>query len=692
MKKKFEEIILGLVGADGRVSPLSGIEIAEQFRPEEISAEATLRNLNAAFLIALCGESHPLYTKASGYMRQLNEHTLWKVHADFYSQGIFLVVSEIESRYSKDMSFREALDSLSSWISDSVKTRHQTEIPDRVWQVFFPEGVSLLERKSFNVESLRENRSVKIRSLNPVPIRDPAREILFSSNMLLTIPPPSVRAGELNLPQSLKDQLDNIRREQQTYWYDHPVQMGVDPSQNEALYGLRGLDRAVEFEKRRGTVDRDMVVSCVLSVSVTHTGLQGVAKSYLKDTLKNAKDIRHINVYAFDESDTSRLIDEVLAPAADYYLDIDASSSLHEIFGVDGEYGRHYSFLKAVSALWQVFFDPGVRATFKIDLDQVFPQEKLVEETGASALEHFKTPLWGAQGEDQQGNPVVLGMIAGALVNQKDIDSSLFTPDVTFPETELKGDEWVFHSRLTQALSTEAEMMTRYENGILDGQGRCIQRFHVTGGTCGILLESLRKYRPFTPGFIGRAEDQAYLLSVLFGGMGGDLRYVHKDGLIMRHDKESFAAQAIRASSTGKLIGDYIRLLMFSYYSEALPWPIERIKKCIDPFTGCFVSYVPMTLVYLRLALEGAYFFKEGMPKEGFELLRMGGARLLKVLRGLNSNPDSLRDRFQAEKEAWNIYYDTLDMVEAALNRAEPFAIGLRERAVKIIKDCKVTV
>ena len=36
---------------------------------------------------------------------------------------------------------------------------------------------------------------------------------------------------------------------------------------------------------------------------------------------------------------------------------------LHEILGVDGEYGRHYTFLKSISAFWQVFINPVVRGT-----------------------------------------------------------------------------------------------------------------------------------------------------------------------------------------------------------------------------------------------------------------------------------------------------------------------------------------
>ena len=53
--------------------------------------------------------------------------------------------------------------------------------------------------------------------------------------------------------------------------------------------------------------------------------------------------------------------------------------------------------------------------------------EELIEQTGASAFEHFQTPLWGATGQDAEGQPIELGMIAGALVNQRDIHKGVST-------------------------------------------------------------------------------------------------------------------------------------------------------------------------------------------------------------------------------------------------------------------------
>jgi hypothetical protein len=582
---------------------------------------------------------------------------------------------------------------VNSWLSDPHHEQKPHETVEMFWRVFFPEGLDICENRRQKIAELREKRKISITKLNPLPIRDPAGEVLFTSNILITIPDLSNAMQGLALEPALKRELEKLAKEEQKYWYDHPVPVGVPPDQNEILYGLEGLDKAVAFEKERGTISRDAIITCVLSVSVTHSGLQKLAKKYIEEELKKEKAIRHLNVYVITEADTDKMIADVLAPAAGRCMNDQNCDLLQAVIGVDGEYGRHYSFLKAVAAFWPVFINENIRGTFKIDLDQVFPQQELVEQSGLSAFEHFKTPLWGAEGTDSNGEKVELGMIAGALVNREDIEASLFSPDVRFPPGEVTADQLIFFSSLPQALSTEAEMMTRYSEMGPEWENACIQRIHVTGGTCGILTASLRKYRPFTPTFIGRAEDQAYLLSVLLPDDQSRLRYVHKDGLIMRHDKEAFAEEAIKMAATGKLIGDYIRILMFSYYAQALLWPFDKIKKSIDPFTGCFASSIPLTVVYLRFALKAAAFFASDdtdKRRQGLVFLKTGARRLDNAIQHLIRKPNPLIAKFQEEKEGWDLFYNILDNVETCLKKGDAFALELKEKAEALIEGCKI--
>jgi hypothetical protein len=417
--------------------------------------------------------------------------------------------------------------------------------------------------------------------------------------------------------------------------------------------------------------------------------LHGIVKKYLEELFHGSGRLKKTDLYVFTETDTQRIIEEVLVPAASKYLPQANPGEYLNVFGVDGEYGRHYSFLKAIAAFWNVFIQPDIKATFKIDLDQVFPQNELTHEAGASAFEHFKTPLWGASGLDSSGTPLELGMIAGALVNESDINRSLFTPDVPFPTTQPSIDEYIFYSTLPQALSTEAEMMTRYGSNMPDGKRTCIQRVHVTGGTNGILLDSLFRFRPFTPSFIGRAEDQAYILSA-FRHIGPNLAYVHKDGLIMRHDKEAFAQEAVRSAFVGKLVGDYIRILYFSSYGKLISGDVARLKDAMGPFTGCFISMIPATVVYLRFALKAASFFRSGQGERGIEFIRNGARRIRTALHFVSGEDSLLRQHYERERLGWDIYFDTLLSLRDALKKGDDFAKVLQGKAEAIISECRI--
>jgi hypothetical protein len=647
------------------------------------------RALNSGFLVTLAGPGHPKFQTAERFIESLSASSEWGETARFYREGRKLIHQEIEARSLKDARFAERLKSLAEWVLDRQNMAHTRNAAEKFWSVFFPEACGILGNEEQSVRALRLKRKVTVTELNPAPIADPAGEILFTSNVLLTGSDPPKSLENLPWSDKLKDKLARAIQEPQLYWYDHPIEVGVGQEQNEILYGLRNLDAAFEFEKNRGNIPPRTRPVCVLSVSVTHRGLQGLAKSYLETELGRSGELNNLNIYAFTEFDTKRIISEILAPAASRYLNRKDAPERLAVLGVDGEYGRHYSFLKAIAAFWNVFVDIRIKATFKIDLDQVFPQRELVAETGASAFEHLRTPLWGACGLDSNGEPLELGLIAGALVNEKDIVHSVFTPDVRFPEANFSWDEFFFFSRLPQALSTEAEMMERYGRGGSDGRTSCSQRIHVTGGTNGILVDSLRRHRPFTPSFIGRAEDQAYILSVRMNP-GAKLAYVHKDGLIMRHDKETCAGQAMESAWVGKLVGDYVRILHFSAYAAALTDDVAGLKDIIDPFTGCFVSFIPATVVHLRFAFKAASLFGKGDDVRAGQFIRNGAVRIGKALDFVRGQKSQLRLAYERERLDWDLFYDTLSAVEGAIRNKDDFALKLQARARVVIARCAI--
>ncbi len=215
----------------------------------------------------------------------------------------------------------------------------------------------------------------------------------------------------------------------------------------------------------------------------------------------------------------------------------------------------------------------------------------------------------------------------------------------------------------------------------------------MTGGTIGIRLDSLRRHRPFTLSCIGRAEDQAYLMSVLGGPDGPHLRYAHVPGLIMRHDKHAFAGEAIRTAAAGKIVGDYERMLLFSHYAGALPWPIEETRSILDPFTGCFILDLPFTTALLCLALKALSLngdSVEAREADPDELIRLGARRLGSLMERFEGDPGWMQRSYDTERGAWHVYYDILDRIEESARNQSAEAKQLILKAEKIIDATRI--
>jgi hypothetical protein len=211
----------------------------------------------------------------------------------------------------------------------------------------------------------------------------------------------------------------------------------------------------------------------------------------------------------------------------------------------------------------------------------------------------------------------------------------------------------------------------------------------VHGGTAGILVDSLRRHRPFTPSFIGRAEDQAYVLS-LFGEPEPRLAYVHNRELIQRHDKSAFAGAAIEASRIPTLIGDYERILLFSGLAGVLTEDREGLKAMANPFTGGFISRTPVTVMFLRFALRAAAMFAKGDREGAEELVTSGAQRLSQTIAFVEGDPSELAASYRVERKGWDIFYDTLAEMERRLAEGDPLVLELANRARQIVEGCAV--
>ena len=679
----FQIIVRHLLQLINQADPIILDQVPRLFDDPDADPADILRAFNLAFLILLAGEEHPSYQEAHQILHSLSHLEDWGELAGFFLNGQHSIRQEIGALEQEAPAAAQLLMSLAEQLSNQENPLMHDQLVELLWSLTHPEATGIWHHEDERIADLGAKRKINITHPNPSPLEDPARQVVFTANALLTLPSQSEPLSQQALSEDLQAQLSKVLAEPQEYWYDHPIQVGVKPQNNEVLYGLAGLQESLDFEIAHGTTRGGQQLTCLLSVSVTHNGLHGLARQYLAEALQAVKPMPGLKVVAFTEDDCLELITEILAPAAKYYLGAADAQQQLSVLGVDGEYGRHYSFLKAIAALWGVLVDPQVKATFKIDLDQVFPQEQLLQETGKSAFQHLLSPLWGASGLDTQGKPVELGMIAGTLVNEGDIEQGLFTPDIPFPspERELTLDERLIFSQLPQALSTRAEMMARYNTPQLDGIDTCLQRVHVTGGTNGILVDSLRRYRPFTPSFIGRAEDQAYILST-FAAPGTQLAYLHQPGLIMRHDKQAFAQEAIQSAQAGKLVGDYVRILYFSAYASAVGEDLSAVKARLDPFTGSFISYIPTTLTLLRFSLKVEALFQAGQSQLAVDFLELGSQRIGQALVFAG---DQLGAQYEQERQGWDLYHDTLLALERALEEEDPIALDLQCRTMQLI-------
>jgi len=161
----------------------------------------------------------------------------------------------------------------------------------------------------------------------------------------------------------------------------------------------------------------------------------------------------------------------------------------------------------------------------------------------------------------------------------------------------------------------------------------------------------------------------------------------------MRHDKHAFAGEAIRTAAAGKIVGDYERMLLFSHYAKALPWPIEETRASLDPFTGCFILPLPLATALICLTLKVLSLCRDTSRTEGVdpeELLRVGARRLRPLMERFDKDPGWMKRSYEQEHKAWHGYYDILAKVEEEVTKQSADAIQLARKAEAILEETRV--
>ena len=129
---------------------------------------------------------------------------------------------------------------------------------------------------------------------------------------------------------------------------------------------------------------------------------------------------------------------------------------------------------------------------------------------------------------------------------------------------------------------------------------------------------------------------------------------------------------------------------MFSAYAEALPEATDSIKADIAPFTGCFVSQLPITVAMLRFSLKVANLFNAGKSDEAAEFIHTGVLQLQEGLDFIQGEPSELRQTYEREKAGWQLFYQALEGVEKALQADEDWALEVQKAAQGVIENCRV--
>ena len=175
--------------------------------------------------------------------------------------------------------------------------------------------------------------------------------------------------------------------------------------------------------------------------------------------------------------------------------------------------------------------------------------------------------------------------------------------------------------------------------------------------------------------------------------MGSDVVIATGQGEKKVAMKHSFAGEAIKEAETGKIIGDYLRILLFSFYARMLPWSVNRIKSELDPFTGCFISNIPYTIVYLRFVLLISSLFNkedEENTNNAIRLLKEGIPRLLNHIEKLGSKNNELQQKYLNESKGWHLFYDILDIAERQIKSNDKWMKDIKNKAIKLMESAKI--
>ncbi len=529
-------------------------------------------------------------------------------------------------------------------------------LAEAVSKVWMPElemtDASILDR--WRLADLKANRE---------PVKP--EQVLLQLNALYTVPEKGAEKKRIVLPERLQQQAREVQQDpgRKVADYDHPVHLYEEDGQHELVGCLRELDEEIGFEKKQGVLPEDHVVPVLLSVSVTHEGIDQAAGDWI-EWLLESKHYHHLEVIVLTETRVRRIREAIaggkkeafaggtgegqieetsgISPAGD-----DNAADSFPVFSVFGKYGRHFNALKYSQLLFEKTH--GIRAGFKLDTDEGIRSRDLYAARGKTWFQILCHPYWGGTAVDWKGRSVLLAVNEGEYINSSDIDKhgyagSLRAPDVSIPNS-WSGPNMFFqkgfaHGRTTGLYNTF--------NSVEDGISHTV----VKGGGYGITNQGLRKAAPFTFSWVGRAEDQQFY----FSGIPEGVRGIFHPDLRIAHYKASVKGAEEKTAAT-RFIGDMYRLIIFQRLAELLD-----VKSDIDPMPGVFAGDLARAQAAFATMLKAVDFASRGEEETGRYIVEEGVRELVDLEQRIDRG--EVERELHREREMWRGFIQAADSLD----------------------------
>jgi|GEM_PF-914295 len=501
---------------------------------------------------------------------------------------------------------------------------------------------------------------------NPDPFKP--TEVVLQLNALYTVPEESA-ADSPDLPEQFKGQVEELRKNpgEKVADYDHPVPLYEEDDRHELVSCLQEMEGDIAFEKEQGVLPEDYRVPVLLSVSVTHAGIDKPAGRWIEWLLKE-KHYHHLQVLVLTEERIRGIKDALFTagPAAKAAGPTEAAGFSAgtsraagpaagaagaedplDVYSVFGKYGRHFNALKYTQLILEKTHN--ITAGFKLDTDEGMRSRDLYEATGSTWFQTLCHPYWGGEAEDADGIAVELAVNEGEYMNSTDIDKLGFSkamraPDVTIPNT------WTGPNMFFQKSFAHGRMTALYNT--VDSVEEGISHPVVKGGGYGISNHGLRSALPFTFSWVGRAEDQQFY----FSGLSYGIRAIFNPDLRIAHYKSSVSGAEQKTAAT-RFIGDMYRLVVFQRLAGILD-----VKHQIDPMPGVFAGELARAQAAFAALLKACEFVIHGNEPAARYIVEEGIGELLDLEDRIDRG--EVDSEFRRERAQWDLFVKHVDGAE----------------------------